>query len=159
MLDVVKIKRIIFSSAVMVVLAFIIVLADRHYMTVRWDGRKDVLVRFDQELNERKARVISYSNEPVEHIKQTIRLHTDDESVGIQDYRLPSEPYEENDEIILSARGSGQRSILRTDYEGWCYGFLAEVVTLDGSRLYAWTEAEPEGDDLLATFSIKNSQQ
>lgn len=142
----------------MVILAIMIVLADRYFMTVRWDGSKDVLVRFDAELEEWKPRVISYSNEPISHIEKMIQLYAKEESLSIGDYPLPLEPFSENHRTTLSSRGSGQRSILRTDYEYWIDGFLAEIETIDGRRFYSWATSEEFSDNLIVTFSLKNSQ-
>lgn len=87
-------------------------------MTVKWDGSKDVLIRFDDEFMKKEARIIGYSNDPIEYIEEMIQLYTDDQAVSIGDYPLSRKPYEENGEFVLQARGSGQRSILRKDYEG-----------------------------------------
>lgn len=87
-----------------------------------------------------------------------IQLYNDDKAVSIEDYPLSRKPFEENGEFILEARGSGQRSTLKTDYEEWCYGFLVEIETNDGKSFYSWTKAKQQDSNLIATFTLKNSQ-
>lgn len=105
---------------------------------ISWDGRKDVEVRFSDELLKEKVKVIRYDNMPYEYLADEVRIHNN----IIMDKTFTSmlsTPNSKDNKTFFVSRGSGQYSYLFNieDYEYWYDGFFAEVESDKGELFYA----------------------
>jgi len=129
-----------------------------HLSVVMWDGARDVVVKYDDELNKRGAKLVRYDNQRLNFLSDVLDGYHDQHS-NYYGYEIRSEPTDMDGELIVAARGSGKRGFLYTRYEYWLGGFLAEIELSDGTIYYSLAEANLKSRPITVTFTMENSQQ
>jgi hypothetical protein len=150
-----KMKKTATISIVLAVIALPFVI---HFASiVRWDGGRDIALIIEPTHLAAKIVRVSYWSNPYKNLQDLSQIDPHLDKV-FPSNSLQEAGKDEQGRYQIIARGSGQRSLLWTDYEYWCDGFVIRIDLSDGSSLTLLERVEPKAGGQLTIKTTEPNQ-
>jgi hypothetical protein len=126
-----------------IVAAIVLPVAIHFASIVRWDGGRDIMLVVEPSHLASKIARVSYWSNPYKNLQDLSQIDSPLDKI-FPPSTLQEAEKDEQGRYRIVARGSGQRSLLWTDYEYWCDGFVIRIEFSNGSSVTLLERAEPK---------------